>query len=192
VTAAAESWMQAAPPKLAALIRNLTWHRRVDWNVPDYIDDVETVDEETEETIPGDGRRVTSDLEQVEAFSSLLKPDIWDSEHEVKDHALLLDIDVPAWLIPSSTEGHGHLYAQLRCSSDALWRFLEAAVEVGLVEEGYLGACRSRGMTTLRAPWIVKGDEPSTRSRRAAQAVADARLKAEQPITPHSWKGPVF
>ena len=31
--------------------------------------------------------------------------------------------------------------------------------KIGLVEEGYVSACKSRGMTSLRAPWVKKGEE---------------------------------
>jgi hypothetical protein len=151
-----------APLGWEDLFRRLTWHHRVNWNAPDYI---------TEEEHPdgSDGRATTTELDEVEAISSLYtEQDPWidfGSLEEVEPeprHALLIDLDGPAWLIPSSTGGHGHLYAEVPggIPDDALWRFLDAAVEIGLVEEGYVGACKSRGMTSLRAPWIRKGEEP--------------------------------
>lgn len=74
-------------------------------------------------------------------------------------HALLLDVDRPAWLIPSSTEGHAHLYVDLDCSWRDLRRFLRAAARIGLIEPGYARASEQRKHTALRLPWIRKGDD---------------------------------
>lgn len=74
-------------------------------------------------------------------------------------HAVLLDLDVPAWLIPSSTEGHGHLYADVSCSWRDYRRFLKAAAKVGLIEDGYASASIRRGHSALRLPWVRKVDD---------------------------------
>lgn len=147
---ATNDWLKTAPAGLAALIHRLTWHHRVRWDAPDYVED-EAFGE------GGDGRKVTTDLTEAEAISSAY-PDAIRPEGD-QYHALLLDLDVPAWLIPSTTEGHGHLYVQLAVLDEELWEFLEAAAKIGLVEEGYVSACKSRGMTSLRAPWVRKGEE---------------------------------
>lgn len=148
---AAQNWLRTAPPGLAAMIRLLTWHHKINWNAPDYIAAGEFGPD-------GDGRATTDDLDAVEAVSSL-KSSYAEEPDGCRFHGLLLDIDVPAWLVPSSTEGHGHLYVDLHLNEDKLWPFLAAAVEIGLIEEGYYNACKSRGMTSLRAPWVQKGEE---------------------------------
>jgi len=80
----------------------------------------------------------------------------WSGRHNV-----LLDIDCPAWLVPSSSEGHSHLYVDLGIG--ALWAdyeaFLLAAVKIGLIEDGYAKASIRRGHTALRLPWVEKGRE---------------------------------
>lgn len=147
-----QDWLRTAPEGLARLVRNLTWHHRVRWDAPDYIEDQEFGE-------GGDGRKTTDDVDVVEAFSSARRPGPFDDPEAPPVHALLIDLDVPAWLVPSSTEGHGHLYVDLAVQEGDLWEFLDAAAMIGLVEEGYVSACKSRGMTSLRAPWVTKGQE---------------------------------
>lgn len=148
----AAPWLAGAPAGLVSLLTRMTFWNRIRWEASDY-------DEE-------DDDRVTTELlEDSEAVGSKV------TEHDVIDfgslepvdtiamRCLAIDIDVPAWLIPSSTEGHSHLYVDLLVTDDALWTFLDAAAEIGLVESGYVAACKARGMTSLRAPWVRKGAE---------------------------------
>lgn len=115
------------------------------------------------------------ELEDAEASSSQRRDD-----HRY--HAILFDIDVPAsiqengqlfvagdfrwwiplsargaWLIPSSTEGHSHLYVAV----DWPWHRIEWNLrrfrDAGVVEEGYHQVSAKRGFTALRLPWIRKG-----------------------------------
>jgi hypothetical protein len=53
-------------------------------------------------------------------------------------HTIMLDLDVPATLVPSSTPGHSHLY-----------------IDVPL-EDGYVSASIERGHTALRLPGVKK------------------------------------
>lgn len=159
---AATDWLAQAPEGLANLIKRLTWHHKVRWEAPDYIEAGEWGDN-------GDGREVTTDPEKVEAFSSKT-----GALFCTPMHALVLDIDVPAWLVPSSTPGHSHLYVDLSVTEDDLWDFLDKAAAIGLVEVGYVSACKSRGMTSVRAPWIVKGQEPSRTVPNAADAPGES------------------
>lgn len=79
-----------------------------------------------------------------------------------KRHHLLLDVDIPAWLIPSSSYGKSHLYVELP-RGGAPWEdykaFLLAAAKIGLIEDGYAKASIRRGHTALRLPWVKKGEE---------------------------------
>lgn len=143
--------MASAPAGLTALIRRLTWHHQVRWEVPDYVEDVE------------DHRSVTANLDQVEAFSSQRTDALPMIDGNEPIHALLLDIDLPAWVVPSTQVNHNHLYVDLasvhHVGTKHLEEFLLAAAQIGLVEEGYARACIARGMTSLRAPWVPKGQE---------------------------------
>ena len=77
-------------------------------------------------------------------------------------HKVALDIDLPIKVIESSTPGHGHLYIDHEMSWENYVKLMEVMVEVGLLERGYLGASLQRGFTSLRLPWIKKGDESTT------------------------------
>jgi hypothetical protein len=68
----------------------------------------------------------------------------------------ILDIDFPAWLIPSSRPGHFHLYIDRAIPKDKYLAMVTAMAEAGLVEEGYAGAAERRGYTGVRLPWIKK------------------------------------
>ena len=79
---------------------------------------------------------------------------------ELDGHKLLVDLDVPAYLIPSSTPGHSHLYIDVTTTSENLFRVLDALARAGAVEDGYAGASRARGYSALRLPWVKKEKEP--------------------------------
>lgn len=74
-------------------------------------------------------------------------------------HKILLDIDVPAYLIPSSTPGHSHLYIDVECDHDNYMDLLATLAACGVIEEGYNDASQERGFSALRLPWIKK-EEP--------------------------------
>ena len=172
--AAAREWIAAADPDLVDLMGRLTHHDRVRWDAEDYVTDDDIGPN-------GDGRQVVTDgMEYAEAIGSAYDtPAYPGAEH---DHALLVDLDVSAWLVPSSSgPGHSHLYVRLPnpLPTEDLFDFLRAAVKIGLVEEGYVNACESRGMTSLRAPWIRKGEEPAYVAHQRRQA-AEAQRLAEQ------------
>ena len=68
----------------------------------------------------------------------------------------VIDLDVPVRYVPSTTEGHGHLYIDHPIKWGAYKKLLHALKEAGLVEEGYVKACISHGYTIVRLPWIKK------------------------------------
>lgn len=81
-------------------------------------------------------------------------------------HKVLLDIDHPAVLVPSTTEGHYHLLIDVEVPWEKYVDFMDAAAEAGILEEGFVKAARARGFSTLRMPWIKKELGPHTRKRR--------------------------
>lgn len=79
-------------------------------------------------------------------------------------HRPALDIDVPCRLVPSSTEGHCHLYFD---DTPLTWeqyeRLLRVLVDVGIIEAGFVDASVASGQTRLRLPHVKKHtDEPVT------------------------------
>lgn len=108
---------------------------------------------------PSDREQVSS-LHQANVMTSLRESD--DILQDDKAHALVIDIDHPSWLIPSTTPGHYHLYVDVSIDDSQYWRLVEALAESGVVERGYYGASKARGFTSVRLPWVekVKGKVP--------------------------------
>lgn len=71
-------------------------------------------------------------------------------------HMPVIDLDVPATLVPSATPGHSHLYINVTVAGPKYWALLKALVEAGIVESGYVGAALERGYTAVRVPWKPK------------------------------------
>jgi len=93
--------------------------------------------------------RKETDIEDAEVVSSKIA-------HSDR-HAPAIDIDVPAYLIPSSTPGHSHLYIDVAMSWRQYKKLLKALDQAGIVEYGYLRASLKRKRTDLRVPWLKKG-----------------------------------
>jgi len=75
-------------------------------------------------------------------------------------HRPIVDLDLPAALVPSSTPGHFHLYIDKPMSWAKYAALLEAFEAAGLIETGYLFASLERGHTAVRLPWIKKEITP--------------------------------
>lgn len=86
-------------------------------------------------------------------------------DDECTKHKPAIDIDMPVHVIESSTPGKSHLYIDKEMSWDDYLKLLRVMVEVGLVEEGYLGASEYRGYTTLRKPGNLKEGSPGCQSQ---------------------------
>lgn len=77
----------------------------------------------------------------------------------IETHALLLDLDVEHIYVPSSTEGHGHLYVNLKLSRGEWERVMRELALVGVIGAGYREHSLRRGYASLRPPWVKKSDE---------------------------------
>jgi hypothetical protein len=76
-------------------------------------------------------------------------------------HSIMLDIDLPATLIESSTVGHHHLYIDHAMPWKQYKRLLKALAEAGVIERGYDHAAIRQGSTMLRPPWVQKTARPA-------------------------------
>jgi hypothetical protein len=94
------------------------------------------------------GRRFTDNIDEA----LLITSKVLGSDQ----HKILLDIDIPAQLIPSSTPGHAHLYIDQEISWAQLEKLLTVLAEMKVIEKGYAGASIERGYTALRLPWVSK------------------------------------
>lgn len=76
-------------------------------------------------------------------------------------HRPCIDIDFPARLVPSSTEGHFHLYLDgCLIPHDKYMYLLAALASCGVISEGYLKHSTERGGTAVRMPGNYKPKAP--------------------------------
>ena len=82
------------------------------------------------------------------------------ADEDVDVHYPVIDLDIPAALVPSSTEGHSHLYLGVGMSWEKLGALLDALVAAEIVEPGYASVCKDKHECTyVRLPWVRK-EEP--------------------------------
>lgn len=73
-------------------------------------------------------------------------------------HTVMLDIDQPVRLVPSTTPGHWHLYIDVAMPWWRYRKLLKALKNAGIIEPGYYSASVARRCTALRLPWVKKED----------------------------------
>lgn len=96
-----------------------------------------------------ESRLATGDIDTANLITS--RVDGFEDKHRP-----VIDLDLPAKLIPSTTPGHFHLYIDKDMTWSEYDRLLSVMVEVGLVEPGYVEVSRERGYTGVRLPWVRK------------------------------------
>lgn len=136
-----------------------------------------------DDQVAGEIRTPTDDLDHA----MLLTSDTGRVEYGDALHKAVLDLDMPARLLPSSTPGHHHLLIDRLIPWDVYLELLRALARAGLFESGYVGAAERRGHTAVRLPWLRKGDQappppPGAEliADRAHARAAAARSAAEQ------------
>ena len=65
-------------------------------------------------------------------------------------HAPVLDLDVPAYLVPSKTPGHSHLYIDKPMTWYEYEGLLRALERAGVLEPGYVAVAKQLHMTAVR------------------------------------------
>jgi hypothetical protein len=104
------------------------------------------------------GRYDTTDPELAQVITSMVQGHTASADLLQRVHRPVLDIDLPAQLVPSSTPGHFHLYLDVEVPHGAYMALLEALAAAGIIERGYCNASRERGYTAVRLPWVRKDD----------------------------------
>lgn len=119
---------------------------------------VHDIDETDSALLGADGRThdVVADIASANVITSEVAA-TRDFPPHMQAHRLVIDLDVPAVLVPSSTPGHSHLYIDAPMNWAQYRKVLRALSEAGIVESGYVGASEARGYTAVRLPWIRKG-----------------------------------
>lgn len=86
------------------------------------------------------------------AESNVVTSRLRDTDH----HKIVLDLDIDAALIPSSTPGHHHLIIDKTMPWSAYEEVLGHLRDAGLIQDGYYEASINRGATVIRTPWTKK------------------------------------
>lgn len=136
--------------RLLYLISNSVLYKVTDWGN----DDSQT----KQENRPGDRVLVTTGMNNANVVTSLR-----DDEYATPNmHRVVLDIDHPSWLMPSTTPDHYHLYIDVPggIEQDKYLALLTALADAGVIEWGYASASAARGFTSVRLPWIEKEKGP--------------------------------
>lgn len=108
----------------------------------------------------GIDREKVASLDDANVISSQINPKYtFDVEPR---HKILLDIDYPAYLIPSSTPGHSHLYLDVPngVEHEDYMALLKLLGKMKVIEQGYAEVSIARGHSDLRLPWVKKSDQP--------------------------------
>lgn len=115
--------------------------------------------------------RAAEKLDDADVSSSLIRSP-WGGPTD--RHVIALDIDYPVHVVPSSTEGHSHLYIDVPggIPHQGYMALVSLLGHLGVIEEGYANVSMQRGHTDLRLPWVKKGHEPGrNREHDAEKAV---------------------
>lgn len=90
----------------------------------------------------------TAEIDESNVVTSRLR----DTDH----HKIVIDLDVDAALIPSSTPGHHHLIIDKTMPWVEYKSVLTHLYEAGLIQKGYYEASINRGASVIRTPWTKK------------------------------------
>lgn len=113
---------------------------------------------------PANDEEVT-DLNEADIVTSMVRhTDDYKRLTPRQMHTFVVDLDMPATLVPSSTPGHSHLYIDCYMQWEKYVAVLEAMADAGILERGYVGASKARGFTAVRLPWVRRTDKPVRRS----------------------------
>jgi hypothetical protein len=113
---------------------------------------VESFDEygETE-----DSRKIVESVEEATVVTSETESPTLKNDFQPK-HKPVLDIDLPVKVVESSTPGHHHLFIDKEMPWSDYAKLLAVLAEVGIIEEGYLGAALMREHTAVRLQGVTK------------------------------------
>lgn len=108
---------------------------------------------------------------ESDPYEGLLMGSLIDSEDEEPKYRLLLDLDHRAVLLPSSSKDHSHLIVDVELTKHAHDKVMLALSDAGIVQRGFaLGGADHESGTTLRLPWVKKGDDWSLKQQQQRSA----------------------
>lgn len=106
-------------------------------------------------------------LDQKRVAATKEDANVVSSECANGKHMPAIDLDIPCRLVPSSTEGHFHLYIDKEIERENYWDILRALSDAGIVEQGFYELSVQRGASFLRTHRKGERDGmlPETESR---------------------------
>lgn len=133
-----------------------TWSNMYD----DYREELEEKDIAQAQIITSEVRKHRKDdpnfTEELVKYSQYVEPEHADHAWYPGTHKPVLDIDMPVKVIPSSTEGHFHLYIDKEMPWEDYVKLMNVMAEVGILEPGYVRASTTRKYSACRLPWVKK------------------------------------
>ncbi len=113
----------------------------------------------SEQTEPYTRPSYVADIEQANLLTSRVSLKSTENYNPFAEdkHKVVIDLDLPAKLIPSTTPDHFHLIIDHEISEAQYFKLLDVMAECGLIEPGYVHASKDRGYTAVRLPWVKKG-----------------------------------
>lgn len=132
-------------PDYFRLTSNLT-HKVVEFSLPNS-DDIPDDEGFYDEVLEGDVDPTKANLVTSKVHPRYFMDDM---------HKVVLDIDMDAALVPSTTPGHFHLYLEKYMPAQVYQRFLKDMAKYGIISEGYAAYAARRGETGARTPWTKK------------------------------------
>lgn len=147
--------------------------------------------------------RVEDESYETEAYTripdiqtDIAKAELISSQTSSGKHRPLLDLDIAATIIPSSTQGHGHLYIDRELTWKQYTKLLNVLADLKIIEPGYRGASIARGYTALRLPWIKKTEKDreldKKKKERADKRKAEREAEKKREGERHSAKLKLF
>lgn len=117
---------------------------------------VGVVDFEGDSGGPGGRHQLYDTLEDAAEDLSGANVVVSMTVEDVDIHKIVLDIDHPVKVLPSTTEGHHHLFIDKAMTWSQYVDVLRALAVAGVIEPGYKNASVDRGFTAVRLPWVKK------------------------------------
>jgi hypothetical protein len=128
--------------------------------------------------------RTEAELPEANVVSSELKH-TWSGRR----HIVALDIDYPAYLVPSSSMDHYHLYLDVPggIAHEDYMELLALLGRLKIIETGYAEVSVKRGHSDLRLPWVTKEGQKIHKSGEPGVNLADADGNPAK--MPDPWDG---
>lgn len=97
-------------------------------------------------------------------------------------HMPVIDLDLTCMLVPSTQEGHFHLYINKPMEWEKFVAILTALADAGVVGEGYLRYTKKRGYATVRYPGVTKHNEEARIEEGLTDTEREARDKQQEEL----------